>query len=159
MTLTLLVDVVMAGLLLATIGYAIRLNSKLSTIQESRQQLQKLADDFTSSFAYAENSVIALQKVAAEVSLKLDQQSKEASQIRDEIAFLVDRGEAICNHLEDSIRRGKAMAGNAPSPTDTSPKEDRVSQTLKIVKDMAASREATDKSVGNDLLRALKSMR
>jgi hypothetical protein len=156
MTLSLIIDFIMAILLLSTIGFAIRLNKRLSTIHDSREKLQKLADDFTSSFAYAENSIVALQKVASDMSHKLEDQSKIAQKLRDELNFLVDRGEVVASTLEDNIRKARNTSVATPKPSE----ELRVSQALKAARTQGLNEpEPSTNHEAQDILRALKSMR
>jgi len=64
--LSLLLDVAIVGLLVATIIYALRLNKQLSAVKESRAELEELVRGFAEATAQADSSVKGMRKAAQE---------------------------------------------------------------------------------------------
>ncbi len=70
MTISIIIDIVVITLLIATIAYAVLLNKRLTTLHKGRDELQKFLDTFSGSMAKAEASVKDL-KAAGEAALLL----------------------------------------------------------------------------------------
>lgn len=112
MSFALLFDVVVACLLLATIVFAVILNRKLSIIHNSREELQALLDHFSKSLSRAEDGIIELRKAANSIGEGLDSQIKKAGALKDDMVFLIERGENLATQLEDGIRKARPAAQN-----------------------------------------------
>jgi len=97
---SLIVDVLVAVLLVVTIGYAIVLNQRLGRLRRDKAQLERLAASFGESTARAEESIQKLKKTAELLQERID----KAQALRDDLSFLIDRGGQAADSLEDLVR-------------------------------------------------------
>src|SRR6056297_1050941 len=122
MSFALLFDIVVAFLLLATIIFAVILNRKLSMIHNSREELQALLDHFSKSLNRAEDGILELRKAANSIGEGLDSQIKKTVTLKDDLAFLIERGENLANQLEEGIRKARTPARTTSSSIRVEPK-------------------------------------
>ena len=108
-------DVIVAVLLVFTIGYAVALNKRLAALRKDREALEKLASDFAKATVRAENGIKRLKSASGEAADILKENLSMARELRDDLAFLVERGETAADRLEDSIRASRDIA-TAPAP-------------------------------------------
>jgi hypothetical protein len=102
---SMIIDIFTITLLIATIFYAYALNRRIQMIHNNRDELGELLNSFTASLARAEVSVDTLKTSGYEAIATLKTNLDEARIIRDDLQFLVDRGEEIANQLETGIRK------------------------------------------------------
>lgn len=129
MSFALLFDIVVAFLLLATIIFAVILNRKLSMIHNSRGELQALLDHFSKSLNRAEDGILELRKAANSIGEGLDSQIKKTVTLKDDLAFLIERGENLANQLEEGIRKARTPARTPSSSIRVEPKPASKAQT------------------------------
>lgn len=129
MSFALLFDIVVAFLLLATIIFAVILNRKLSMIHNSREELQALLDHFSKSLNRAEDGILELRKAANSIGEGLDSQIKKTVTLKDDLAFLIERGENLANQLEEGIRKARTPARSTSSSIRVEPKPTPKPQT------------------------------
>ena len=109
---SLVLDILLAVLLVATIGYAIALNRKLGNLRRHKDELEKLASTFTESTTRAKDSIAGLKNSTA----KLQADITKATGLKDDLKFLIDRGASIADRLESAVResRGENKTSNRP---------------------------------------------
>ncbi|GEM_PF-1794802 len=114
---SLVVEIVVAALLACTIVYAFVLNRRLTELRKDKAQLERLAVSFNHATQRAETSVHKLKTTADEAVQSMQTCISEALDLREDLQYLLERGEATADQLENSIRnarRGKqARAGHA----------------------------------------------
>ncbi len=103
MTVSLIVDVIVLGLLVVMIPYIVRLNKRLSMLRRDKAQLEKLATTFAESTRRADESLNGLKTSAENMQRKLD----SGQALHDDLAFLLERGEKAADRLEDLIRESR----------------------------------------------------
>ncbi|MDP1910481.1 MAG: DUF6468 domain-containing protein [Hyphomicrobium sp.] len=106
MTFALLLDILVALLLAVTIGYAVVLNRRLAGLRRDKGELESLAASFGQATLRAEESIGRLKKTAGE----LQELTAKADTIRDDLAFLIDRGSAAADRLESLVRQARGKA-------------------------------------------------
>jgi len=109
MSIPLLIDIVVITLLIATIIYAIILNRRLETIYQSRAELKTFLESFSSSLVQAQDSVKQLQGAGESAFGLINEEMGKAQSLRDDLNYLMERGEPIANDLDDAIREARAM--------------------------------------------------
>lgn len=113
---SLIVDILVAGLLVVTIGYAVRLNKRLGMLRRDKGELEKLAATFAESTVRADDSLGRLRATADMMQRQID----SAQALHDDLAYLVDRGEKAADRLEDAVRYSREFdrrpAQNSPAP-------------------------------------------
>ena len=114
---SLILDMFVAVLLIVMIGYAFTLNKRLGTLRRDKGELQKLALSFGDATLRAEESTVQLR---ATIDV-LQERIKKAESLRDDLVFLVERGNGTADTLEELVRTARdkvgVMPGLAPSET------------------------------------------
>ncbi len=112
MPFSLALDVLVAVLLVITIGYAMVLNRRLGRLRRDKSELEKLAATFGQATARAEESIGRLKKTADTLKERID----NAQALRDDLAFLIDRGGSAADRLEETVRAARKEGGSRPRP-------------------------------------------
>ncbi|MEX0692915.1 MAG: DUF6468 domain-containing protein [Rhodospirillales bacterium] len=156
---TLIVDIAVAVLLMVTIGYAITLNKRLNRLRRDKKDLETLARTFGESTMRAEDNINHLRTIAQ----ALDIQMERAQSLRDDLAFLTDRGGSTADRLEELVREARDGLGVAPKPPRSGSVEPRKSPTVAQQGEPARPRASSDDSgieprseAERELLRALR---
>lgn len=138
MTSSIIMDLIAVTLLIATLIYVFILNQQL---KKNRHQLEKFIVNFSSSLNRAESTIKELKELKETVLKSLSEQRLKASALKDELSFLLDRGESIAQQLENEIREArkikKPQGFYKPEfeiPTATEEKEPELVRTLKKIR-------------------------
>lgn len=177
---SLLLDGLMIALLIATIAYAVMLDRRLRSFRQSRDEMQQLLSVFTAATAQAQSGIVALREAAQSTSGDLKAQLDRAKALRDDLAFLVDRGGSLADRLEGgvsaaragvkaaevrtkpAIRLAEAVARQAGGPVaQDNRREERSTQRREgsAIGAMAAEASADKTNAARDFLRALRAAR
>ncbi|PWC86491.1 hypothetical protein TSH100_11965 [Azospirillum sp. TSH100] len=117
---SIIIDVVMVGLLAATIAYAIILNRQIIALRESRGEMAELIQGLNDAMARAETGVRTLKRTAGDTGEDLQRTVTKAQTLRDELEFMIEAADALANRLgnvseRDGARRD-AGRSNAVAP-------------------------------------------
>ena len=110
---TLIFDVVLAGLLIATIAYAIMLNRGLTELHQSRGEMEALIRSFSEATARAEAGIKAMKRTASETGEGLQRNSERAQALRDELQFMIEAGDSLAQRLAGTAQAGANRPGAA----------------------------------------------
>jgi hypothetical protein len=110
MSVSVALDLLVVGLLIATIAYAIVLNRRLGELRGGSAQMERLINDFYQATTRAECGVSALKEVAGRGDWGIIEQLESMTKLRDELEFLAERAERQSARLEDLIREGRGPA-------------------------------------------------
>ena len=99
-----MIDIFVAVLLISAIGYGMVLNRRIVALRRDQADLERLAISFHEATSRAEASVGNLKNAAQSSSQILNEGIDEAVKIRDDLNFLIDRGERLGDQLEKSVR-------------------------------------------------------
>ena len=116
-----LLDLVIALLLVATIGYAITLNNRLTALRRNRDQMAKIIASFNEATVRAESSIPKLRRAADEAGNGLQERVEKAQSLRDDLAFMIERADTMANRLETAVRSARTEARNPQAPVTASP--------------------------------------
>lgn len=120
--LSLLLDIALAGLLAAVIGYAIVLNRNLKALRNSKEELERLLSGFSAATGQAEDAIERAKDAATHNASSLNGIVRKAESLREDLTFLIERGEKIADAMESGIARNRARAAEpdglaeAPAP-------------------------------------------
>ena len=103
MEISLILDIILVVLLSITISFAVLLNKRLNLLRRDKAILEKMALNFHASTERADQSVKNL-KAGAE---SLKSTIRKAETLRDDLAFLSERGSAAADRLESVIRESR----------------------------------------------------
>ncbi len=140
----LVLDILVAGLLVITISYAVMLNRRLRVMRQDKSDLEKLASKFADSTIRAEESITHLRKTANELKSRID----AAQHLRDDLAFLIDRGASTADRLEEDVRAARETS--PPGPRREKPAKKKAERPPV---------EDTKSDAERELIRALQSAR
>ncbi|OIQ93722.1 hypothetical protein GALL_243130 [mine drainage metagenome] len=113
----LILDIIVAILLVATIAYAIMLNRRLSELRRNRDDLARLVNAFNDATQRAEAGIPKLRRAAEEAGSALQERVEKAQSLRDDLAFMIERADAMANRLEGSVRQARDVKiPAAPAP-------------------------------------------
>ncbi|MAI10968.1 MAG: hypothetical protein CBD27_00440 [Rhodospirillaceae bacterium TMED167] len=102
---SILLDVFLVVLLSMAIGYGVILNRRIMALRNDQKSLDKLATKFAEATIRAEQSIIKLKSTTDGASQSLDKAVNTAGLVRDDLEFLIDRGNKLADILETDIRR------------------------------------------------------
>ena len=130
-------DVALVAMLAGAIFYAVRLNRAIVALREGKGELTALVGRFDDAAAHAERSIAKLGQATAEQGKTLDAAIAEAQALRDELAFMLERGDTVADRIAK-------LTPATPVPVPTA----------KPVPELVAVE--TDSTMERDLKRALK---
>lgn len=112
MPLSLILDIVLAVLLVVTIGYAVVLNRRLGALRQNKDELERLASGFVETTSRAERGIGELRAMTD----ILQERIERAESLRDDLVFLMDRGNATADRLEGVVREARDQDGTTARP-------------------------------------------
>ena len=138
MTSSIIMDLIAVTLLIATLIYVFILNQQL---KKNRHQLETFIVNFSSSLNRAESTIKELRELKETVLKSLSEQRLKASALKDELSFLLERGESIAQQLENEIREARKIKKphgfyepEFEIPTAIEEKEPELVRTLKKIR-------------------------
>lgn len=142
-----LLDILVAGLLLATIGFAWRLERRIALLRSEKAQFAQLMADFTQATARAEAGVRALEAAAADAGRGLEGLVARAHGLREDLVYMIERAEPIADRLSQAAR-AEPLVAPAARPVAPAARPDA-----------PPARPARATSPADDLLKSLAGLR
>jgi hypothetical protein len=119
MTTALLIDLLLAGLLVATIVYAVILNRRLGAFRQGKEELRALIVEFNAATERARVGMDELREASEGMGQSLHATLGEARALRDDLGFLVERGAVVADRLVHDVRARREPAPAAkPAAND-----------------------------------------
>jgi Domain of unknown function (DUF6468) len=175
MTLPLAGDIVVAILLVVTIVYAAMLNRRLASLRRDKMELQALIPTLGMASHGAEAAVAALKSANEDFGRQLATKVERAQGLRDDLAYMIERGNTLADRLEGGIRAGRDLPATVTPARKPEPRPVKVearavsvagartSNVAEAHTDSDADERQTDSSLPSrterDLLRALAGRR
>ncbi len=157
----LVADAILAALLVVVIVFAVQLNRKLAAWRAESGAMEQQVATLTAALIRAETALSQMKGVVREDVAALDAAQKKAQSLRDDLAYLNERGAALADRLEHAVRNGlnAAPAAAATRPAATVPERPAPDRPAP---QRAGTAPATDRPMSNaerELLKALEAMR
>ncbi len=160
---SLLLDFGFACLLIVVLVYAIRLNGHITKLQNSKAELEVLLRGFVTATERAESAVQRLKESSQTKTTDLESALSKGKHLHSDLSFMSSRADEIATRLENAIRAGRSMAGNAiANPAleaeiikDKMPSEALVAEERNELSQTSAVKGKSK----SDLLKALQGMR
>ena len=111
----LIVNALVAILLIAVIAHAVVLNRRLKSWRAEAGELERLIITFNGAITRAETALGGLKQAVREDGQSLDVAQKRAQALRDDLAYLVERGGSLADRLEEAVRSGLAQQTADPA--------------------------------------------
>jgi hypothetical protein len=128
----LLLECALVLLLAVTLFHAVRLERALGVLKRDRAVLEDLVAGFNDSTRQAEAGVERLRAATDGAGRQIARQIEQAQRLRDDLAFLSERGERLAERLEGAVRSVRMAgdqvalaAGHPPHVAMTSPSAGR----------------------------------
>jgi hypothetical protein len=167
-----ILDILLMVLLTATLFHAVRLERALGMLKRDRAALQELVATFNASTRAAETGIERLHVAANGSGRQIQRQIDAATTLKDDLTFLVQRGEGLADRLDEGVRAARpalAIAGQsaARSPYSSPMAPSYIGPSQVPATQMAAAAERAPREeepkvrsqAERDLLKALRMVR
>ena len=142
-----LLETLLIGLLGAMLVHAMRLERALGVIRRDRADFELLLRNFGESTQTAESGIAQLRSAADGAGRQIARQTEIARTLKDDLAALIERGEAVADRLDTLARSNRASDSDLGRlPVKDALHSDLLDQSSPRVRSQAE----------RDLLRALK---
>ncbi len=156
-------DIVIALLLSVMIVYAYMLNHRLNKLREDREEMEKLLRKFHDATSRAEAATKGLKQNTQSLGQDLQEMIDKAKSLRDEMLFMLERGDLLAGQLENSIRSSRVektgpdldalLQKSAQAP------DRQAKKSSNSLEDIFHSDQESQSAAERELLKALKGVR
>jgi hypothetical protein len=108
-----LLELGLVALLAATLFYALRLERALGVLKRDRVALEELATGFNTSTRAAEQGIDRLRLAADGAGRQIARQTEIATGLKEDLHFLIERGERLADRLDQLVRAARPLAQDA----------------------------------------------
>ncbi len=135
-----LLNMLLVGLLCATIAYCYVLNRRIKTLQDSKSDLAHLLKHFDQSTIKASETIIAMQTASKKIGDNIQMRIDKANHLMDDLAYSIDKGSKLTHQLDAAFAINRARSRIHDEPQDvfelqtTLPEEEPVRHGDKAVK-------------------------
>ena len=105
-----LLDALVAVLLVAMIVYAVILNRRLQGLRQGKEDLRAVIADFNAATERARVGMAELHRYSETTGEALGTLTHKAEALRDDLDFLLERGEPLADRLVDGVRAARGAA-------------------------------------------------
>ncbi|HLF59195.1 MAG TPA: DUF6468 domain-containing protein [Alphaproteobacteria bacterium] len=116
MTLLVVLDIVVAVLLTATIGFCMVLNRRLAALRRNEAELKQVLAKFNQAAEQAETGIARLKEAGSVTAAALRERIGEAKALRDDLAFVTERGDRIASELSRKLTGARPAQTGAAAP-------------------------------------------
>jgi hypothetical protein len=109
-------EAVLVVLLAATLFHALRLERALGVLKRDRAVLEDLVISFNTSTRQAEAGIEQLRIAADGAGRQMARQIDTVVRLKDDLVFLLERGEHLADRLDSLIRTARPLAAEAMRP-------------------------------------------
>ncbi|SNY94263.1 hypothetical protein SAMN04515647_4586 [Cohaesibacter sp. ES.047] len=116
MTVGIMIELLVAFLLVLTIGYCVTLNGRLKRLRNDEEALRATIAELITATEIAERAILGLKATAGDCDKNLTHRLKEAERLSSELQYYVTQGDGVVGRLvkiSDAVRNGtnKTVAG------------------------------------------------
>jgi septal ring factor EnvC (AmiA/AmiB activator) len=101
-------------LLAATLVQSVRLERALGVLKRDRAALEALVAEFNASTQQAESAIDRLRATADGAGRQIARHIDTATHLKDDLAFITDRGDRLADRLDALVRAGRPLAAESP---------------------------------------------
>lgn len=109
-------EIILVVLLGATLFQATRLERALGVLKRDRASLELLVVGFNASTQQAEDGIHRLRDAADGAGRKIESQLTKSVSLKDDLAFLTERGDRLADRLDTLVRAARPLAQDRPLP-------------------------------------------
>lgn len=114
MTLLVSLDILVAVLLAATIGFCLVLNRRLAALRRNESELKQVLTQFNQAAERAESGIAKLKEVGDQTAATLRERIGEAKALRDDLAFVAERSDRIATDLGRKLTTSRPLRAEPP---------------------------------------------
>jgi hypothetical protein len=120
MTTTLLLDLLVAALLSATIFYCWQLNRRLVVLRGGHDELRLLIENLNEATRRAQAATLELKSSSDTVGSRLNGQMASARALVDELKLIVETGNTLADRVSGGLRgvSGRPVSGGKAAPRE-----------------------------------------
>jgi hypothetical protein len=115
-----MLDIALVILLTATLFHAIRLERALGVLKRDRAALETLVATFNASTQAAESGIERLRVASEGSGRNIQRQIDTATTLKDDLTFIVQRGEGLADRLDELVRATRPTLAMAEHPSSRS---------------------------------------
>lgn len=115
-----MLEILLIGLLAATLFHALRLERALGVLKRDRTALEELVAGFNGATRQAESGIERLRDAADGAGRHVARQVELGRTLKDDLQFLTERGEKLADRLDGLVRAGRGAATEARRPPPAS---------------------------------------
>lgn len=98
-----LLDLLVLSFLAGTVFYALRLSAQLSTLKESKGELEQLVSNLSINITRAHEAIQEMQEVAGQSSTTLQDLIEDAQNMSQELQIITESGNNLAERMEETI--------------------------------------------------------
>lgn len=118
MTLTMIVEIVVAVLLLVTLGISLVLNRRLGNLRANQDEMRRLIGDFDKALTKARQGLTELKTASASADTAHEERMKQAKTLRDELGFMIETGDRLADRLAGEASGNRAARQERPAAAE-----------------------------------------
>lgn len=127
-------ELILVGLLAATLFHAIRLERALGALKRDRAALEDLIGGFNDSTRQAEAGIERLRASADGAGRQLARQLEAALALKDDLALLIQRGERLADRLDGQVRTARPLLADPELAETARPRSQAERDLLKALR-------------------------
>jgi hypothetical protein len=147
MTAMIAIDLLVGGLLVATLMFAWRLDRRLAVLRQEKAALIDLMRDFRAASEQADTSLRQLRETGSEIARNLEGLVAKGQGLRGDLGFMIERAEPLADRLTESLRPQRPAASRAGISAG------------QTARSGMHAKSASDKDVERELARLLSGLR
>lgn len=168
MSIELFINIIVICLLVPTIVFAVILNKRLEILRNSRADLGRLIEAFNDATTRAESGIPKLKQAADSAGSLLRDQIQKAQTLRDDMAFMIERADAMTQRLENAMGSAPKVAVHSssekvfhqqPESVPSAPSASSKSKKRKVLAENPEDLISSAVSAAQDILRDAESGR
>lgn len=113
-TFSIFLDLLVSGLMIATIAYAVSLNRSISKLRDGKAELAVLLANLAESVTHADVAIKGMKSIATEYDTGLAQRIGTARALIDELGVINETANNLASRLEKAARSGRLPTPAAP---------------------------------------------
>ena len=111
-----MLDLLVMGLLGATLFHAVRLERALAAMKRDRAALDDMLGSFNESTRDAGAGIDRLRQVTETAGRHIARQAELGNALKDDLAFLIERGDRLADRMDGLIRTARPIAAEPGRP-------------------------------------------
>ena len=105
--LSLLLNLLIVGLLMATISYCWLLNKRIKILQDSKGELANLLKYFDESTTRASETIVALQSASKKIGENIQARMDKVNYLMDDLSFMIEKGNRLADPASTARDNGR----------------------------------------------------